>query len=79
MKNIFLKAILMVVLVVGFIEATDLGFWLMTQPSTFMFFSGVIINTISFVILTFVSVGIIQEVYEKIEKKIKQNKKNKTK
>lgn len=69
----------MVVLVVGFIEATDLGFWLMTQPSTFMFFSGVIINTISFVILTFVSVGIIQEVYEKIEKKIKQNKKNKTK
>jgi hypothetical protein len=76
MKNIFLKAILMVVLVVGFIEATNLGFWLMTQPSTFMFFGGVIINTVSFIILTFVSMGVIQEVYEKIKK---ENKKNKTK
>ncbi len=69
----------MVVLVVGFIEATNLGFWLMTQPSTFMFFSGVIINTISFIILTFVSMGVLQEVYEKIRKENKTNKKNKTK
>lgn len=64
MKNKIINALYWTCVAIGAVELSNIGFWLMNQPSTIIFTSGVMLNVIVVVMLAVV-----------IEREIKKFKK----
>lgn len=71
MKHNIVKILIYLLVIIGFIETTNLGFYLMTQPDSYLFYLGV--SLVSFVWI-FIGYKVFEILAEGLGDKIKNKK-----
>lgn len=73
MKHNIVKILIYLLVIIGVIEGTNLGFYLMTQPDSYLFYLGISLVAFIWIFIGYKAFEILTYLYDKIKNKKEDN------